>query len=92
MRTITQYIGTEELDRALARIEGGHGEVTAYLRGREEAIGYLSDWGSHERFPVVDIYPDDTMHMVAVYRARAGDAPGYVIGAVWRGEKFTFHS
>ena len=69
--------------------------ATIALVGTEEfdrALSYLSTWNMS--FPVVDVYiMDDELN--AVYRRRPyedGDPPGYVIGAVFNGTKFGFHS
>lgn len=53
------------------------------------AIGYLSTWNM--TFPTVDIYPDGDTDMVAVYLNEKGER-GYVIGAVWHGDHYGFHS
>jgi hypothetical protein len=54
-----------------------------------EAIGYLSTWNlSYVR---VDIYRDGGDDLVAVYLDGNEDRK-YVIGAVWHGEHYGFHS
>ena len=61
------------------------------------ALGYLSAWNM-TGYPVVDLAicgePTDSepMEILAYYRKEAGAVPGYVIGAVWNGERFGFHS
>ena len=53
------------------------------------AIGYLSTWNlSYVR---VDIYRDGGDDLVAVYLDGNEDRK-YVIGAVWHGEHYGFHS
>lgn len=54
-----------------------------------EAIGYLSTWNLS--YPYVTIHRDGTDDLVAVYRDVEGDRQ-YVIGAVWHGEHYGFHS
>lgn len=53
------------------------------------AVGYLSTWNL--TFPSCAIYPDGETDMVAVYYNEAGERT-YVIGAVWHGEHYGFHS
>lgn len=55
----------------------------------EAAIGYLASW--NPLFPIVDIYSDGKTDMIAVYK-HADGKHGYTIGAVWNGERYTFHS
>ena len=53
------------------------------------AIGYLSTWNMS--YPTCNIYPDGDTDMVAVYLNEQGER-GYVIGAVWHGDHYGFHS
>jgi len=53
------------------------------------AIGYLSSWNM--TFPTCRIYRDGDTDLVAVYLNEQGER-GYVIGAVWHGEHYGFHS
>lgn len=56
-----------------------------------QAIGYLSTW-CLKSYPRVKIWADPKqMEMTATYWKEDGSV-GYVIGAVWHGEKFGFHS
>lgn len=53
------------------------------------AIGYLSTWNlSYES---VVIYRDRDADLVAIYHKEDKEQP-YVIGAVWHGEHYGFHS
>lgn len=55
-----------------------------------EAIGYLSSWNM--TFPICEIYCEyATPDLVAVYKDENG-VRGYVIGAVWHGDHYGFHS
>lgn len=66
--------------------------------GTEEfnkALGYLSQWNM--TFPYVRIAIASTTEpeLVAMYYQDSdmeGRRPGYVIGAVWHGDHFGFHS
>lgn len=69
------------------------------LRGRTnrlkvfEAIGYLSTWAMEsETFPRVTIWCDSTQDEMTATYWKADDSVGYVIGAVWNGSAFGFHS
>ena len=53
------------------------------------AIGYLSTWNL--TYPTVRIFMDNTTDLVAVYFDEAKNRQ-YVIGAVWHGEHYGFHS
>lgn len=53
------------------------------------AIGYLSTWNLS--YPKVVIFRDGGNDLVAVYYREGGER-GYVIGAVWHGEHYGFHS
>lgn len=53
------------------------------------AIGYLTTWNM--TFPTVEIRIDGETDMVAVYKDE-NDNVGYVIGAVWHGDHYGFHS
>lgn len=58
-----------------------------------EAIGYLSTW-SPVGYPICEItISGDEYEMVAVYFDQERDhTRRYVIGAVWHGDHFGFHS
>ena len=53
------------------------------------AIGYLSTWNLS--YPTVNIFGDGGDDLVAVYRNDAGEKT-YVIGAVWNGTDYGYHS
>ena len=53
------------------------------------AIGYLSTW--NQSYPTVSIFRDGGDDLVAVYLNAEGETK-YVIGAVWHGEHYGFHS
>ena len=53
------------------------------------AIGYLSTWNMN--YPTVNISRDGGDDLVAVYRTLIGNKT-YVIGAVWNGTDYGFHS
>ena len=53
------------------------------------AIGYLSTWNMN--YPTVNISRDGGDDLVAVYRNDAGEKT-YVIGAVWNGTDYGYHS
>jgi hypothetical protein len=53
------------------------------------AIGYLSSWNMS--YPYVQIWKDGDTDLVATYRDVTGNRQ-YVIGAVWHGEHYGFHS
>lgn len=58
----------------------------------DSAIEYLSNW-STRRFSHVTLHNDGPEDIVAAYRIDSKQGtPGYVIGAVWRGESYSFHS
>jgi len=54
------------------------------------AIGYLATWNMSYGF--VQITQDDTTDMVAVYRDTERGLTKYIIGAVWHGDHYGFHS
>jgi phosphoribosylaminoimidazole (AIR) synthetase len=54
------------------------------------AIGYLSTWNMSYGF--VQITQDDTTDMVALYKDTEDGPTKYVIGAVWHGDRYGFHS
>ena len=54
-----------------------------------QAIGYLSSWNMS--YPTVRIFRDGKDDLVAAYFKEDGER-GYVIGAVWHGEHYGFHS
>ena len=56
----------------------------------EAAIGYLSTWNLS--YPTVNIFRDGGNDLVAVYRKDGDEDRKYVIGAVWHGEQYGFHS
>ena len=53
------------------------------------AIGYLSTWNTN--YPTVNIFRDGGDDLVAVYRTLIGNKQ-YVIGAVWNGTDYGYHS
>jgi hypothetical protein len=53
------------------------------------AIGYLSTWNT--TYPTVLIFRDGATDLVAIYYDEK-NSPKYVIGAVWHGEHYGFHS
>ena len=55
------------------------------------AIGHLADWAA-ERYPYAEIYADGKNDLIAYYREKPGEQSRYVIGAVWRGTEYSFHS
>lgn len=55
-----------------------------------KALGYLSTW--NHSIAHVDIYPDGATDMLAVYRHEPDGLAAYVIGAVWHGDHYGFHS
>lgn len=69
-----------------------HLDITKYPDA-QSAITYFIGW-AYNRFPVVDIYSDHGLDLVAHYRESAGGKCAYVIGAVWRpdAQSYTFHS
>jgi hypothetical protein len=58
-----------------------------------QAIGYLATWcAASGAYPKVTLWFDPKqIEITATYR-KADDSVGYVIGAVWNGTKFGFHS
>lgn len=59
-----------------------------------EALGYLSlwNWADYPHVDIVLMGREGSMELAAYYRKEAGGPAGYVIGAVWHGERFGFHS
>ena len=55
----------------------------------QSAIGYLSTWNLS--YPICNIYTDGDTDFTAVYLDDTGTRQ-YVIGAVWHGEHYGFHS
>lgn len=53
------------------------------------AIGYLSTWNLS--YQTVAIYCDSGVDLVAVYHKEKQEQP-YVIGAVWNGTDYGYHS
>lgn len=53
------------------------------------AVGYLSTWNMS--FPTVEILANGERDMMAVYKDENNNL-GYVIGAVWDGDHYGFHS
>ena len=60
------------------------------FKERDAAIGYLSAWAAH-LYPNCCIRNDGTDDLVAVYKNESGEIK-YVIGAVWRGDRYSYHS
>ena len=57
-----------------------------------EALAYLTVWALSTYSHVTVFISGSEPEMVALYRRREGDAPGYTIGAVWHDDHFGFHS
>jgi hypothetical protein len=58
-----------------------------------EAIGYLSTWcATSDAYPRMTIWCDSTQDEMTATYWKADDSVGYVIGAVWNGSAFGFHS
>lgn len=72
---------TVEIHLDMERFEGPD------MEDIRSAIGYLSMWAT---YPVCKIYNDGTNNLIAVYFD--GDVRKYVIGAVWRGTEYSYHS
>ena len=81
MRTVEIHLEPED-QKAIA-------EITTHHR-LQEAIGYLSSW-SISSYPLVKIWPDGNGDLVADYFDECG-ALKYVIGAIWHGDHYGFHS
>ena len=57
------------------------------------ALGYLIQWNmSFGHVTITGYVDEDCPEMTAVYRREAGGDVGYVIGAIWHGDHFGFHS
>ena len=56
-----------------------------------QALGHLADWAA-ERYPIADIKHDGKTDLIATYRETPEGQTRYTIGAVWRGNQYTFHS
>lgn len=72
------------LDIDLERID--HDEIEALYK----AVGRLIFWAP-DRYPTVNIYNDGINDLIAYY-SNTGEQTRYVIGAVWRVDRYTFHS
>ncbi len=59
-----------------------------------DAIGYLSlwNWSGYPHVDIVLMGREGDMELCAYYRKEPGGKAGYVIGAVWHGDHFGFHS
>lgn len=55
------------------------------------AIGYLSTWAA-DGYNDVNIFRDGAEDLVAVYTDSNNANAKYVIGAVWHGDHYGFHS
>lgn len=77
-RTVTLHFDHDWRNKAMA--ETNHDE---WYR----ALGRLASWG---RDHSVDIYPDGH-DMTAVYKHNDGETR-FVIGAIWHGDHYGFHS
>lgn len=55
-----------------------------------KAVGRLSVWAL-DKFDTVKICEDGKTDLIAYYTATTSEAK-YIIGAVWRGNEFSFHS
>lgn len=80
-RTITMHFDADWRNKAMH--ETNHDE---WYR----ALGRLATWGMG--YDTVDIYPDGH-DMTAVYKHIEGDTTHkFVIGAIWHGDQYGFHS
>ena len=57
------------------------------MKDVESAVGYFVLWST---YTVCKIYNDGNDDLIAVYFD--GDVRKYVIGAVWRGTEYSYHS
>lgn len=87
MRTIELNLSDEDMIQItdILRETVNH-KAWEHLQG---AIGYLSTWNTN--YPKVAIYADGKTDMVACYFDEEGNRK-YVIGAVWHGVHYGFHS
>lgn len=85
----------ERVVTIIAFTDNAVGALMAETDAREvqNAIGYLSQWCIDTgHFPKVTLFVSvKEQEITATYYRPNGDA-GYVIGAVWHGEHFGFHS
>ena len=59
----------------------------------QAAIGYLSQWSSaSEHYPRATLWFDPKEREITATYFKTDDTVGYVIGAVWHGDHFGFHS
>lgn len=82
MRTVEIFMGQEE-----------HEKIEAITGSKElfKALGYLSTWAS-DSYPKVNIYANaNDGELTACYLDKDGNR-GYVIGAIWHGDYYGFHS
>lgn len=79
-RQVTIYINAEERSSMLEEVSS----IEFF-----NAIGYLSTWNM--TYPSCGISRDGETDMVAVYTTE-DNVVGYVIGAVWHGDHYGFHS
>lgn len=77
---------TVELHIDLERLYEGDNPPTPVEVSK--AVGYFSMWG--ENPDKVRIYSDGANDLIASFFV--GDRRVFVIGAVWRGTEYTFHS
>ena len=87
MRTINLTLTSEDIRIAA--------EIATHAK-LQEAVGYLSTWNV-TGYKHVSIYARDDAELLACYwsteeERNAGARPGYVIGAVWHGDHYGFHS
>jgi|AntAceMinimDraft_6_1070360.scaffolds.fasta_scaffold237203_1 hypothetical protein len=83
-RKVFINVEPEQLARAIDTI--GYTNAKKY----EEAIGYLSMWNLN--FPSCTISTDGATDLFAVYFDESDPDRRYVIGAVWHGDHYGFHS
>ena len=86
-RTINLQLTSEDMIQ-IANILADDDRTHAYDK-LWAAIGYLSSW--NPSYPSVTIYRDRGTDLVAAYK-KADGTNGYVIGAVWHGTHYGFHS
>lgn len=90
-RTINLQLTSEDMIQ-IANILADDDRTNAYAK-LWAAVGYLSSWGNtiNMTYPSVTIYRDRDTDLVAAYKKEDG-SNGYVIGAVWNGTNYGFHS
>lgn len=56
------------------------------------AVGRLTTWGDEAFYSVVDIQLDGPTDMIAIYSNPSNEQAKFVLGAVWHGDHYGFHS